>query len=371
MKNKRIIAALSGGVDSSVAAAIYVDKGYEVIGVTLKMKTCDDTREKTKSCCGIDDNIQARLVAEKLGIKHYFLDVRKEFKEKILDYAWSEYSTARTPNPCVWCNFYLKFGSLLDFADEVGAIGVITGHYAILDRTDTNSENVKIYKGKDDLKNQTYFLSALTQEQLNRSYMPLGEFTKKEVRAMAEKLSLPNAEKEESQDSCFGYKGESFPETLARVSNSKFHKGKFIDLNNKILGDHTGFEQFTIGQRKGLKIALGSPAYVSDISATTHDVTLTTDKKKLFATGFIANNVNWLDFPTDNLICKVQTRYRQEPTEANVKKINENSAKVVFLQPVLSVTPGQAAAFYNGNQLIAGGWIQSVIKNNPNDLENM
>ncbi len=361
MENKRIIAALSGGVDSSVAAAIYVDKGYEVIGVTLKMKTCDDTREKTKSCCGIDDNIQAKLVAEKLGIKHYFLDVRKEFKEKILNYAWNEYSSARTPNPCVWCNFYLKFGSLIDFADEIGAIGVITGHYAILDRTSTNSENVKIYKGKDDLKNQTYFLSALTQKQLNRSYMPLGELTKKEVRIMAEKLSLPNAEKEESQDSCFGYKGESFAETLARVSNSKFNKGKFIDANNKILGEHTGFEKFTIGQRKGLGIALGAPAYVSNISLETHNITLTTDKKALLSSGFIATKMNWLDFPSDSAICQVQTRYRQEPTEARVEKIDKSSAKITFLQPVLSVTPGQAAAFYNGSQLIAGGWIEIII----------
>ena len=179
-EKQSVIAALSGGVDSSVAAAIYVEKGYNVIGVTLKMKSCDDSKEKTKACCGLDDNIQARLAAEKLDIPHYFLDVREQFKEKILQYAWDEYCIARTPNPCVLCNYYLKFGALMDFAKKLGAVGIVTGHYAILKRD--KEKNVKLFKGIDDNKNQTYFLSALTQEQLNLSYMPLGELTKVEVR---------------------------------------------------------------------------------------------------------------------------------------------------------------------------------------------
>jgi tRNA-uridine 2-sulfurtransferase len=358
----KIIAALSGGVDSSVAASIYIDKGYDVIGVTLKMKSCDDTKEKTKSCCGLDDNIQVGLVAEKLGIPHYFLDVRKDFKEKILRYACNEYHKGRTPNPCVLCNYFLKFGMLLDFAKDIGAIGIITGHYAILLRDD-KGDNVKLFKGLDDNKNQTYFLSALTQKQLNHSYMPLGELTKTEVREIAAKLELPNAEKKESQDACFGYKGETFAETLSRTFNSSCIPGDIVTEGGTIVGKHNGIHNFTIGQRKGLGVALGKPAYVVKIDSKSNTVVISTDSSLLLADRFTVTNMNWLDFSYDRLECEVQTRYRQTPIKAVVTKTSEFQADVELLAKSRAVTPGQALAVYKGKQLIAGGWIDRILNN--------
>lgn len=354
---KTFVAALSGGVDSSVAAAIFVKNGHKVIGATLKMKNCDDTREKTKACCGLDDNIQARLAADKLGIPHYFVDGRKEFREKILQYAIDEYAAARTPNPCVLCNFYLKFGALMNFAKEIGAGGIITGHYAIIRRDGTS--NAKIYKGIDDNKNQTYFLCGLTQEQINFSYFPLGELTKPEVRKLAEEFDLPNAKKEESQDACFGYKGESFAQTLFRTFNCPSQKGNIVDENGKILAKHNGIENFTIGQRRGLGVALGSPAFVVDINSVTGDVVVSPNPELLMVKTFTASKMNYLDFSDHTLECEVQTRYRQTPQKAVVAKLDDNRVRVELTEPLRAVTPGQALAIYKGDQLIAGGWIDN------------
>lgn len=352
---KTFVAALSGGVDSSVAAAMFVKNGHKVIGATLKMKNCDDTKEKTKACCGLDDNIQARLAANKLGIPHYFIDGRKEFKEKILQYAMNEYAVARTPNPCVLCNYYLKFGALMNFAKEIGAEGIITGHYAII-RREVNT-NARIFKGLDDNKNQTYFLCGLTQEQINFSYFPLGELTKPEVRKLAEEFGLPNAKKEESQDACFGYKGETFAQTLSRTFNHPSKRGNIVDEKGKVLARHDGIENFTIGQRKGLGIALGSPAFVVSINPISGDVLVSSNPELLLVKTFTASKMNYLDFQCQALECEVQTRYRQTPQKAVVSKLNDNSARIELAEPLRAVTPGQALAVYNGNQLIAGGWI--------------
>ena len=357
-KSKTFVAAMSGGVDSSVAVSIFINQGHKVIGVTLKMKNCDDTKEKTKACYGLDDNIHVRLVAEKLGIPHYFMDVRPEFKEKILKYCMSEYACGRTPNPCIYCNFYLKFGALMKYAQEIGAEGIITGHYAIIDRN--IPDKVRIFKGIDDTKNQTYFLCYLTQEQLNFSYMSLGELTKKEVRQMAEKLNLPNAKKAESQDACFGYKGETFAQTLSRTFENTLKPGNIINEKGKVLGKHNGIHNFTFGQRKGLGIALGAPAFVVKINQNTNEVTVSTDKKLLLTKTFTAINMNWLDFPYEQFACEIQTRYRQTPQKAVIYKKENSTALVELTEPLRAITPGQALAVYNGNQLIAGGWIDSL-----------
>lgn len=354
-QTKTFIAAMSGGVDSSVAAAIYLEKGYKVIGVTLKMKTCDNSREKTRSCCGLDDNIQARNVAEKLGITHRFISVREEFAEKILKYALSEYQTGRTPNPCVLCNHYLKFGSVLErFAEEFGASGIITGHYAVVNRD--NPEKARLFKGSDTEKDQTYFLSGLTQKQLNLCHMPLGDLNKATVREMANKLGLPNAEKQESQDACFGYKGETFAMTLCRYFNAKPHKGLFVDENGTIVGEHGGIEFFTIGQRKKLGIALGKPAYVTDIDEKTGRITVSTNPDLLLCDNFSASSMNWLDFEYDSLDCEVQTRYRQPLQPATVIRQGDK-AMVRLHRPLPAVTPGQRLAIFQNGQLLGGGWI--------------
>ena len=357
-KEKTLIAAMSGGVDSSVAAALYLERGYQVIGVTLKMKTCDNSREKTKSCCGLDDNIQAQLVAEKLGITHRFVSVREDFSDKILKYALSEYQSGRTPNPCVLCNHFLKFGSTLErFASEIGASGIITGHYAIINRD--NPGKARLFKGVDSEKDQTYFLSALTQEQLNLCHMPLGELSKPEVREMAAKLGLPNAKKQESQDACFGYKGETFALTLVRHFNAQPHRGQIVDETGKILGQHDGIEFFTLGQRKKLGIALGKPAYVIDIDAQHNRVTVSTDQDRLLCESFNASAMNWLDFDHDSLECEIQTRYRQALQPATVYRKGDQ-ALVKLHKPLAAVTPGQRLAIYKNSQLLGGGWIEKT-----------
>lgn len=357
-EGRTLIAAMSGGVDSSVAAAIYRDMGYRIIGVTLKMKNCDDSREKTKSCCGLDDNIQARLVAEKLGIVHRFVSVREDFSDKILRYAWNEYKSGRTPNPCVLCNHFLKFGSTLErFAQEVGAEGIITGHYAVINRD--NPEKARLFKGSDTEKDQTYFLSALTQKQLNFCHMPLGGMTKKEVRQLAEKLDLPNAAKKESQDACFGYKGETFALTLSRFFNEKPGAGNLVTEDGTIVGRHEGIEFFTIGQRKGLGVAFGTPAYVVAIRPSKNEVVISTDHDKLLCRKFTAVDMNWLDFDAESAECEVQTRYRQALQPAVVHR-NGDQAVVELKTPLAAVTPGQRLAIYRNNQLLGGGWIDKT-----------
>lgn len=354
--NKTLVAAMSGGVDSSVAAALYLEQGYKVIGVTLKMKTCDDSREKTRSCCGLDDNIQATLVAEKLGIPHRFVSVREEFTEQILKYAWNEYKAGKTPNPCVLCNHFLKFGAVLGrFANELGADGIITGHYAVINRDIPGQ--ARLFKGANTEKDQTYFLSALTQEQLNQSYMPLGNLSKPEVRDIAARIGLPNAAKKESQDACFGYKGETFALTLSRFFNEKPRPGQLVDAKGQVLGDHEGIQFFTIGQRKGLGVALGKPAYVVDIDPVTCRVTVSTDPALLLTGHFKASNMNWLDFDHDRLECEVQTRYRQPLQQAIVHRKGDQ-AIVELGKPLASVTPGQRLAIFKDGQLLGGGWIE-------------
>lgn len=355
-KAEIFIAAMSGGVDSSVATALYLERGYQVIGVTLKMKTCDNSREKTKSCCGLDDNIQARQVAEKLGITHRFISVREDFADKILKYALEEYQSGRTPNPCVLCNHFLKFGPVLErLVEETGASGIITGHYAVINRD--IPDKARLFKGADNEKDQTYFLSALTQKQLNLCYMPLGELSKPEVREMAAKLGLPNAKKQESQDACFGYKGETFAQTLCRHFNAKPHQGKIVDENGEILGQHAGIEFFTLGQRKKLGIALGKPAYVIDIDAQSNRITVSTNPDRLLSDSFTARDMNWLDFEHESFDCVVQTRYRQPLQPATVWR-QADRAMVKLHQPLAAVTPGQRLAIYKDSQLLGGGWIE-------------
>ncbi|MFA7145782.1 MAG: tRNA 2-thiouridine(34) synthase MnmA [Candidatus Riflebacteria bacterium] len=354
--NKILVAAMSGGVDSSVAASFFIEQGYKVIGVTLKMKNCDNTKEKTKSCCGIDDNIQVKLVAEKLKIQHRFIPVREEFEDKILRYAWNEYKTGRTPNPCVLCNRYVKFGDeVIRFAREMGASGIITGHYAIINRELPNK--ARLFKGSNAEKDQTYFLSGLTQDQLNLCYMPLGNLDKKEVRAIAEKIGLPNFAKKDSQDACFGYKGETFAMTLSRYFNESLQQGEIVDEDNNVIGTHNGLQFFTIGQRKKLGIALGKPAYVIDIDKGSNRIKVSTDQEKLLCEGFYASNMSWLDFEEETMECEVQTRYRQPLQPALVTK-KGNKAVVDLKSPLSSVTPGQRLAIFKNSQLLGGGWIE-------------
>ncbi len=354
----KLVAALSGGVDSSVAAALMQQQGYEIIGVTLRLRRCDDTNEKRKSCCGADDNIQAGQVAAILGIPHYFHDVKQLFTEQVLRYAWNEYAAGRTPNPCIMCNNHLKFGALWDFARQIGATGIVTGHYSRLEHD--SAGDTRLLRGLDSVKDQTYFLAFLSLEQLAFTYFPLGGMNKQQVRKLAEKFGLPNAAKKESQDACFGYPGESFPVTLQHLFDAEAPQGNIVDDNGNILRAHHGIHDFTIGKRKGLGIALGKPAYVVEINRDSGDVILSTDSNKLLSTKLYCRNFNWLIAPPDSLNCQVQVRYNQRPVEALFEALSDNSGRVTFAEPIRAVTPGQAIVFYQDAQVLGGAWIDKA-----------
>ncbi len=353
---KKLVAAISGGVDSSVAAAMAIEQGCELIAVTLKMRSCENPPDKRKSCCGIEDDMFARGTAEKLGIPHYFLNTKEQFEEKVLRSAWQEYSLGRTPNPCALCNRYLKFGALLDYAVKIGAGGIITGHYSKIERTESG---VSLHRGVDPGKDQSYFLFGLTPEQLGKSYMPLGSFTKSEVREKARMFGLPNAEKTESQDACFGFRDETFAQTLCSLFKGNPKKGFIKDKSGKIVGEHGGVHLFTIGQRKGLGIALGAPAYVVGISAESGDVIVSKDENDLFSDRLTASRLNWqaADFAGLAFSCLVQIRYRSRAVNAEVTPLSEDRVEVKFEKPLRAITPGQAVVFYENDRLIGGGWI--------------
>jgi len=356
MPNKTtLVAAISGGVDSAVAAAVMQQHGYNIIGVTLKMKECNEKAEKRKSCCGIDDNIQAKLIAAKLGFPHYFHDVKPQFLTQVLQPTWNTYKHGQTPNPCILCNQHIKFGALLKFALSIGAKGIITGHYAKLIKN-KNGHNT-LHRANDPEKDQTYFLAQMNQQQLDLCYMPLAELTKTEVRQKARELNLSNADKQESQDACFGYKDETFATTLARFFQQIPPKGNLIDTKGNIIGKHQGIHNFTIGQRKGLGIALGKPAYVAKIDPQTNTVTITTNQQDLLSKQIIAQNINWLKKMPQQFQAQIQIRYRQKPIPATITKIDDNTIKAIPNQPLRAVTPGQTLAIYKNTQLIAGSTI--------------
>jgi len=357
-KTKKLVAAMSGGVDSSVAAAIMLKQGYDVVGVTLKFIECDGISEKKKSCCGTDDKRQVLGVCEKLGIQHHFLDMRELFEEKVLKICWEEYSRGRTPNPCVLCNRHIKFRALLEYASSIGAEGIVTGHYAKIAAT---PQGVELSRGADSIKDQSYFLSLVRREDLSRTFTPLDSMEKSEVRSVARELGLPNAEKKESQDACVGLLGENFAETLRIRFGGEARPGNFIDEHGLKIGEHEGIHNFTIGQRRGFGRGFGKPMFVKGINPETSEVSLGADEKELFSRKLSVSGINWLlgDFSKRlSFEAFVQIRYRSRPAKALVRLIGENNASVEFDEPQRAITPGQTAVLYDGKKVIAGGTIE-------------
>ncbi len=348
---------MSGGVDSSVAAAMLMGEGAEVIGVTLKFFDCDKVSEKKKSCCGTEDRRQVLNVCEHLGIRHYFLDMKDVFSEKVLKKCWEEYASGRTPNPCVLCNRYLKFGSLIEYAKSLGADGIITGHYAKIARNCDGRPTLS--RGDDKNKDQSYFLSLVKSDDLEMTFTPLGSMNKKQVRKMASELALPNSEKKESQDACVGLIGENFSETLRRIFGAEAKSGKFLDMEGREIGEHNGIHNFTVGQRRGFGKGFGKPVFVKSINPA-GDVTLTENERDLFSKELVVRGVNWLmpEFSRKkSFIAKTQIRYRHDAAESEVTVLNNESVKVVFLEAQRAVSPGQAAVFYADDTVIGGGII--------------
>lgn len=354
----RVVVALSGGVDSSVAAALLKERGYDVIGMTLRLYDCQDGQNE-KSCCGLSGVTDARAVCGTLGIPYYVIDGQDLFERRVLKHAWLEYAKGRTPNPCVACNSWMKFGLLFDQARKLGADSVATGHHARVVH-DVSTGISQLLRGRDPKKDQTYFLFALTPAQLRMTLLPIGDLTKSEVRDHAIRLGLPNAKRAESQDACIAQRGD-----LAEALRQRFHgsvsSGNFVDAQGNLLGKHEGIHRYTIGQRKGLGIALGERAYVTEIRADRNEVVISSDASELKCAGLVASDVHWFDDgirESETISANVQIRYQHQAAPATITRSTETSARVEFIEPQGAITPGQAAVFYRGEQVIGGGWIE-------------
>ncbi|GHV60857.1 tRNA-specific 2-thiouridylase MnmA [Bacteroidia bacterium] len=356
--------AMSGGIDSSVSALLLLEQGYELVGVTYR--TFDNIShgcmEKEKGCCSVDSLFEAKRMAEQLGFPHHIIDLREEFKQQVISNFIDEYLQGRTPNPCVICNSTIKWGRLIETAAEMGCDYIATGHYARIGQTSGQAGGrYFLKKGIDVTKDQTYFLWMLTQENLAKTLFPLGELTKNQVRHIAlehgyEKLS----QKGESQEICF-IPDNDYRKFLAdNVEHyaDKIHKGFFVDTAGKILGEHNGYPNYTIGQRKGLGIALGVPAFVIAIDPKENKVVLGS-KEELEGHSCQVSNLNLMKYShiPEGLIADVKIRYRNAGTAAMLTQTS-NRARIEFLSPCDSITPGQSAVFYEGDDVVGGGVIE-------------
>lgn len=340
----RILLAFSGGIDSSAAAFFCRKAGFEVLPVYLRLLSPDAGRED-----------RVRAVAEKLGLGELrILDLQTEFREDVMRPCWEEFERGRTPNPCVLCNPLFKFGHLQKFAEEQGCAVMATGHYVRL----TRREPPQIFRGADPAKDQSYFLYGLSDSQLLRACFPLGSFRKEEIRGLVRELGLPNASDPESQDICFAQGSVHTAELLRTLFGAEAKPGCFLGMDGRTLGRHAGYHVFTPGQRKGTGVALGKPAYVRSVDASTSSVVLTTDEADLMADSLHVHGVKLRNPPPpEEFRCEVQIRYRGKPAAATVRMTSSDTAKVRFDRPVRAVTPGQAAVFYDGLRQLGGGCI--------------
>jgi tRNA-specific 2-thiouridylase len=353
----RVLCAMSGGVDSSVAALLLKEAGHQVIGAFLRLgpDAAGAGRDgRHRGCCSVQDSRDAALVASRLGIPFYAMNYQGEFA-RVIDYFVEEYHRGRTPNPCARCNQWLKFGSLAERARALGCEAVATGHYA---RIDHGQGRPRLLRAADPAKDQSYFLFLLPRETLGRTLFPVGGLRKPEVRAIARRAGLPVAEKPDSQEICF-VPGD-YREVLRARNPERLLPGRFVDSSGRELGGHQGHQNFTIGQRRGLGVALGSPRYVVAIEPAENLVVLG-DREELARTEALVEEVGWLsvDEPPAgiSLAAEVQIRHRHRPVPARVTALPGRRAQVEFAEPVEAVTPGQAAVFYSGEVLLGGGWI--------------
>ena len=352
---------MSGGVDSSIAAAILKRKGHEVIGVFMKFwiprpayRRGRQARDKQleNKCCSAEAQADARKIATKLNIPFYTLNFEKEFKKRVVDYFIKEYKVGRTPNPCVECNRWIKFGFLMEKAMGLKADYIATGHYA-------RAKNGKLFTAKDKQKDQSYFLWTLTQKQLKRTLFPAGDYTKKQVRAMAKKWDLSVFKKKDSQEICFIHK--SVEDFLRKRIKTK--RGDIITVDNKKVGEHEGLVFYTIGQRKGIKIGGIGPFYVveKDFKNNTLIVAKSEHASELHKKEMIVENVNWINKVKLTLRCRTKIRYLTEAMPCIVMNHElgiMNHVRVIFDKPQRAITPGQSAVFYKGNEVLGGGIIQ-------------
>lgn len=354
----KVVVGMSGGVDSSVAAYLLKEQGYDVIGVTMQIWQDEEqaTQEENGGCCGLSAVDDARRVAAALEIPYYVMNFKKEFKENVIDYFVEEYQNGRTPNPCIACNRYVKWESLLQRSLSIGAEYIATGHYARVVQLENGRYTLR--RSATLAKDQTYALYNLTQEQLKRTLMPVGEYTKDEVRAIAEKINLRIANKPDSQDICFVPDGD-YAAYIEEEAGVKVPEGNFVLTDGTVLGRHKGITHYTVGQRKGLGLALGYPAFVLEIRPETNEVVIGT-KEESMTTQLRAGNLNFMAVEdlTEPLHVFTKIRYNHKGAWCTIEKTGEDEVLCTFDEPQRAVTPGQAVVFYDGEYVLGGGTIQ-------------
>src|SRR6202012_2118412 len=347
---------MSGGVDSSATAALLIEQGYDVIGITLKLWPQDCVNRAEDKCCGPQAVTDARSVCHKLDIPYYLIDEAAEFQKHVIQYFADEYKAGRTPNPCVMCNQNLKFGRLIDRAEQLGADFIATGHFARVEKSADGTRQL-LKRGRDLRKDQSYFLFSLRQDQLARAMFPLGEKTKSDTREVARHCNLKTADKEESMEICF-VPDNNYGGFLQSANLVQKHRGEIVDVHGHVLGHHDGIEFYTIGQRKGLGITTPKPVYVVELDADNNRVVVG-DDSALDRDEFIADRCNWHPFDqlTEPVEVTAKIRYNHPGAAATLIPLENGKTKVKLHTPQRAITPGQAAVFYQDDLVVGGGWI--------------
>ena len=357
MERKKVVVGMSGGVDSSVAAWLLKEQGYDVIGVTMQIWQEEDeqVQEENGGCCGLSAVDDARRVASSLGIPYYVMNFRKEFKEHVIDYFIDEYLHGRTPNPCIACNRYVKWESLLERSRRIGADYIATGHYARIEKLPNGRFSLRV--SETGAKDQTYALYNLTQEQLSSTLMPVGSYTKDEIRKMAKELGLLVAEKPDSQDICFVPDGD-YASFIEETTDAGSRPGNFVLSDGSVVGTHKGIIHYTVGQRKGLGLSMGHPVFVLEIRPDTNEIVVGTGEESL-TRKVRARHINFMsveDLPGKKRVF-AKIRYNHKGAWCTAEKTGEDEILCIFDEPQRAVTPGQALVLYDGEYVLGGGTI--------------
>ncbi|HYM16597.1 MAG TPA: tRNA 2-thiouridine(34) synthase MnmA [Dehalococcoidia bacterium] len=362
VRRRRVVVAMSGGVDSAVAAGLLVRAGYEVVGITMRLWTLEDPDAPVgkKRCCSVEDTDDARAAADALGIPHYVLNMERQFHDRVIDYFVAEYGRGRTPNPCLACNEHVKFRALLDRAVALDADLLATGHYARIDRAPDG--RYRLLRAIDPAKDQSYVLYTMGQPELAKTLFPVGGYDKPQIRALAREMRLPLAEKPDSADICFVPDGDYAAFVRKRLPQEP---GVVRDHDGTVVGGHDGIAGFTIGQRRGLGVAVGERRFVTQIDPALNAITIGPEDG-LMAGALVAESVNWLAGPPPAVLrADAKIRYRTPAAPATVAPLPGRTANVVFDRPQRAITPGQAVVFYDGDEVLGGGAILRAIQSAP------